>query len=204
MHLGMSGSLRVVPADTPYLKHDHCRLRSRQRRSLRLNDPRRFGSVHWHEGPPEATGCWRIWVSSPGSRVRWALSEDPGQRAAACGEELHHGWQGGRGRGQYLRERSAVSGRHPSHGSRPADHTCRLRRACGRIRHVLGAAIQMGGTTLRDFVNQDGNPGYFKQSLNVYDRAGEPCPVCASVLTGIRLGQRATVFCPKMPKGSGF
>ena len=73
-----------------------------------------------------------------------------------------------------------------------------------RIRDVLGAAIQMGGTTLRDFVNQDGNPGYFRQVLNVYDREGERCPICEWPLKGIRLGGRATVYCPKCQRAQGF
>ena len=68
----------------------------------------------------------------------------------------------------------------------------------------LAGAIQMGGTTLRDFVNQDGNPGYFSQSLNVYGREGLPCPICETPLSGIRLGQRSTVFCKKCQRAQGF
>jgi len=63
------------------------------------------------------------------------------------------------------------------------------------IKAVLAAAVNQGGTTLRDFVGGDGKPGYFKQQLNVYGRAGEPCRGCGEILTEIRLGQRSTVFC---------
>ena len=72
------------------------------------------------------------------------------------------------------------------------------------IRRVLGNAIAMGGTTLRDFVNSDGNPGYFQQSLYVYGRAGEPCRLCATPLKGIRTGQRASVFCPTCQAAGNF
>ena len=70
-----------------------------------------------------------------------------------------------------------------------------MNRLTGAIKEVLAAAILMGGTTLRDFVNSDGKPGYFTQSLNVYGRGGAPCRNCASSLKEIRLGQRTTVFC---------
>ncbi len=72
------------------------------------------------------------------------------------------------------------------------------------IQQVLRGAIDMGGTTLRDFVNQDGNPGYFKQSLNVYGRLGLPCRECATLLKGTRTGQRATVFCPNCQSAQSF
>jgi formamidopyrimidine-DNA glycosylase len=77
-------------------------------------------------------------------------------------------------------------------------------RLAAAVKAVLGQAIDMGGTTLRDFVNQDGQPGYFRQSLYVYGREGAPCKVCGTTLRGVRLGQRATVFCPKCQRAQGI
>jgi formamidopyrimidine-DNA glycosylase len=73
----------------------------------------------------------------------------------------------------------------------------RYGRPVDAIREVLSASIEQGGTTLRDFVNESGNPGYFKQTLNVYDRAGEPCRVCGTSIKSARLGQRSTFWCPR-------
>jgi formamidopyrimidine-DNA glycosylase len=77
------------------------------------------------------------------------------------------------------------------------------RRLADAVRQVLSGAIEMGGTTLRDFVNQDGQPGYFRQSLYVYGREGQPCKRCGTVLRGVRIGQRATVFCPNCQRAQG-
>jgi formamidopyrimidine-DNA glycosylase len=94
-------------------------------------------------------------------------------------------------------------------GIRPTTRASRItllgyERLVEAIRRVLDQAIAMGGTTLRDFVNQDGNPGYFKQSLNVYGRDGLPCLACGTRLKGVRTAQRATVFCPKCQSAQSF
>ena len=94
-------------------------------------------------------------------------------------------------------------------GIRPTARASRVTRVgydrlVAAIRSVLQGAIDMGGTTMRDFVNQDGNPGYFKQSLNVYGRLGLPCRRCATPLKGARTGQRATVFCPNCQGAQSF
>ena len=68
------------------------------------------------------------------------------------------------------------------------------------IKRVLAAAIRAGGTTLRDYVDTDGSPGYFRQKLFVYERAGEPCRVCQTVIKRFVQGQRATYFCPNCQK----
>lgn len=205
VHLGMSGSLRVLPHTTPYLKHDHVEVVFGDGQALRLNDPRRFGSVHWHPGDPES---------------HWLLSE-------LGPEPLERGFDGTYLKGRARTKRQAVKnfimdGRvvvgvgniYANEalflaGIRPTVAANRVTLAgydelAGRIRHVLAAAIQMGGTTLRDFVNQDGNPGYFKQSLNVYGREGLPCVACEAELSGIRLGGRATVFCKKCQRAQSF
>jgi formamidopyrimidine-DNA glycosylase len=205
LHLGMSGSLRVVPADTPYLKHDHVVFDLDNGASLRLNDPRRFGSVHWHEGAPECHWLLADLGIEPldrGFDGRYLKTRARGRRLAVKNFIMDGRVVVGVGN-IYANEALFLAGIRPTVAAGRITLAA-YEELAGRIRHVLGAAIQMGGTTLRDFVNQDGNPGYFKQSLNVYDRAGEPCPVCESVLTGIRLGQRATVFCRKCQRAQGF
>jgi len=94
-------------------------------------------------------------------------------------------------------------------GIRPTVPACRVtlvgyQRLALQISQILARAIQVGGTTLRDFVGSDGQPGYFRQSLNVYGRAGEACRVCSSLLKGMVLGQRSTVYCPECQKFSGW
>jgi formamidopyrimidine-DNA glycosylase len=213
LHLGMSGSLRVLPEDTPYLKHDHLALVFEDGRSLRLHDPRRFGSVHWQpvqpgEDPLKEAGRHRL-LSALGLEPLDPAFDGPYLKERARGRKLavKNFIMDGRvvvGVGNiYANEALFLA------GIRPTVQAGRVSRAgfevlSRRIREVLGAAIQMGGTTLRDFVNQDGNPGYFRQVLNVYDRAGQPCTVCGRPLKGIRLGGRATVYCSKCQSAQGF
>ena len=206
VHLGMSGSLRVLPEATDYLKHDHLALVFSGGQSLRLHDPRRFGSVHWHpQDDPEPH--WLLAKLGPepldpAFDGAYLKARARGRRLAVKNFIMDSRIVVGVGN-IYANEALFLA------GIRPNVAAGRVTRAgfdvlAGRIRHVLAAAIQMGGTTLRDFVNQDGNPGYFKQVLNVYDRAGEPCRVCGATLKDLRLGGRATVFCPKCQRAQGF
>lgn len=205
LHLGMSGSLRVLPQGTPPLKHDHVDFRLDSGRMLRLNDPRRFGSIHWQ--PADAGDHWLL----AGLGVE-PLSE------AFTGEYLKIAARGRRvSIKSLLMDGRIVVGVGNIYANealflariRPTLRAARVTRAsCERlareIKGVLGRAVAMGGTTLRDFVNQDGQPGYFRQSLFVYGREGLPCRCCGTRLKGLRLGQRATVFCPNCQRAQGF
>lgn len=213
IHLGMSGSLRVLPPETPYLRHDHLAIGFSSGRELRLHDPRRFGSVHWQPaGPGDDPGA-----SAHAHRLLVGLGPEPLDPA------FDGAYLKARARGRRVAVKSfimdarvvvGVGNIYATEalflaGIRPTVPAGRVSLAAwealaGRIRHVLAAAIQMGGTTLRDFVNQDGNPGYFRQSLNVYGRHGQPCPVCATTLKEVRVSGRASVFCPKCQKAQGF
>jgi formamidopyrimidine-DNA glycosylase len=209
----MSGSLRVLSRADAYLKHDHLILNFEGDQSLRLHDPRRFGSAHWQ---PVPVGVNPLEVAS-GHWLLRALGVEP-LDPAFTGEYLK---QRARGRRvavkNFIMDGQVVVGVGNIYanealflaGIRPTVQARRVSRAgygvlAERIRQVLAAAIQMGGTTLRDFVNQDGNPGYFKQVLNVYGREGAPCPLCETPLKGIRLGGRATVYCSKCQRAQGF
>ena len=198
VHLGMSGRLRVVSRSTPLIKHDHVDIAFEGDRVLRLNDPRRFGSVHHVEGAVE--DHWLLEHLGPEP-----LGED------FSGEYLHRRSRRVRQAVKtFIMDARVVVGVGNIYanealfraGIRPRVAAGRISRARhGRlveaIRATLGEAIEAGGTTLRDYVGSNGEPGYFAQSLNVYGREGELCRACGTVLTGIRLGQRATVYCPK-------
>ncbi|MGB0466795.1 MAG: bifunctional DNA-formamidopyrimidine glycosylase/DNA-(apurinic or apyrimidinic site) lyase [Pontibacterium sp.] len=195
IHLGMSGSLRVVSQTQDVGKHDHVDLCLKSGTLLRLTDPRRFGAVLWqpqgethkllsHLGPEPLTELFHV------------------DHLAACAEgrkipikSLIMDSKVVVGVGNiYANEALFSAAIHPK---RPAGKISRQRldRLVEEIKNVLASAIEQGGTTLKDFVGGDGKPGYFKQQLNVYGRAGEVCVNCDSVLKEIRLGQRSTVYC---------
>lgn len=195
VHLGMSGSLRVVePGERPG-KHDHIDILMQDGASLRFNDPRRFGSFLWLE-PGEQHPLLRHLGPEP-------LSE------AFDGAMLYRRSRGRKGPVKqfimdgkvvvgvgniYANEALFLSGIAPQ---RAAGRVGRERydHLADRIKRVLTSAIDQGGTTLRDFVGSDGKPGYFAQQLYVYGRGGEPCKHCDRPLVERRLGQRSTVHC---------
>ncbi|PVY77640.1 DNA-(apurinic or apyrimidinic site) lyase [Tamilnaduibacter salinus] len=198
VHLGMSGSLRVITDDSPLMKHDHIELTLEGGQRLRYNDPRRFGSWHWTDAPPEHHALLAPLGPEP-------LSPD------FTGDGLYHRSRGRRmpikafimdsrtvvGVGNiYACEALFMAGIHPQRAAGRVSQE-RYRRLVSAIRDILSAAILDGGTTLRDFVNSEGKPGYFAQSLSVYGRGGEPCHHCGRPLRDRRLGQRATVYCPR-------
>lgn len=197
VHLGMSGSLRIITDDTPAEKHDHIDLVLHSGAILRFNDPRRFGCWLWAEsaevhpliaslGPeplsPEFNG-----------RMLFQLSRSRNTPVKSFIMDSHVVVGAGN---IYANEALFHAGIHPKRkaGRISLDRYQRLVEA---IREILSAAILMGGTTLRDFVNSDGKPGYFAQSLLVYGRAGKPCPNCDTPLKEIRMNARSTVYCTR-------
>jgi formamidopyrimidine-DNA glycosylase len=195
VHLGMSGSLRVVPADQPPARHDHIDLLFDDGTCLRYNDPRRFGCFLWLE-PGEQHPLLRALGPEPLS------PEFDGdllyRRSRGRSAPVKNFIMDGKvvvGVGNiYANEALFLSGIRPD---RAAGRISRARYdvLAERIKQVLTSAIEQGGTTLRDFVGGDGKPGYFAQQLYVYGRAGEPCKCCGGVLRERRLGQRTSVYC---------
>jgi len=196
-HLGMSGSLRVLPTDAPWLKHDHYEVRLDKGGCLRFNDPRRFGSLHWVTGDP---------LEHP---LLAGLGPEPLDRG------FGGAYLAGRARGrkvaikQFLMDQRVVVGvgniyasealfRAGIHPRRAAGKVSaeRFERLADGVRTVLGEAIRQGGTTLRDYVSADGTPGYFRQKLFVYERDGQPCRRCRTPIRKLAQGQRSTYFCP--------
>lgn len=197
-HLGMSGSFRVLPANTPAGKHDHVDICFADQTLLRFNDPRRFGCL--------------LWVAD--EVAQHALLSRLGPEPLGEHFNGRYLWQQGRGRRTpvkafimdshvvvgvgniYANEALYMAGIHPRRAAGRIA-LARFEKLSTAIRRVLQKAIEAGGTTLRDFTNSNGDPGYFKQSLNVYGRSGEPCRQCGSLLREIRLCGRSTVYCSR-------
>jgi formamidopyrimidine-DNA glycosylase len=196
IHLGMSGSLRLVPVGATPEKHDHVDLQLSNGLMLRLRDPRRFGLMVWSGGDP---------LAHP---LLMGLGPEP--LAAAFSEEVL--FQRSRGRRipvkQFIMDAKVVVGvgniyanealfAAEIHPLRPAGEVSRgeYRALVTAIKKVLRRAITQGGTTLRDFVAGDGRPGYFQQQLSVYGRRAQSCVKCGRMIECVRLGQRATYFC---------
>ncbi len=197
LHLGMSGSLRIVDRGAEVGKHDHVDMVLGNGSILRLTDPRRFGALLWQAGDKPEThkllaslGPEPLAEAFDGERL-YRLSR--GRRAAVKTFIMDNAVVVGVGN-IYANEALFAAGIRPD---RAAGKIALARYQClaQEIRRVLAAAIERGGTTLRDFVGGDGKPGYFKQELKVYGRAGRDCTVCRRSLTELRLGQRSSVFC---------
>jgi formamidopyrimidine-DNA glycosylase len=197
VHLGMSGSLRMIKAATPPEPHDHVDVVFTDGRALRLRDPRRFGSLLWTTRAPEEHPLLRDLGPEPldgefSGNYLFDLSR--GRRVAVKLFLMNSHVVVGVGN-IYANEALFLAGVHPR---RAAGRIGRARydRLASAIRQVLNESITAGGTTLRDFTNGVGEPGYFGIYLRVYGRGGEPCPRCRQPVRDTRQGQRSTFYCP--------
>ncbi len=200
-HLGMSGSLRVMPADAPWLKHDHYELRLDTGRGLRFNDPRRFGSLHWVTGDPLEHPLLAGLGPEPldaGFDGACLAARAKGRKVAIKQFLMDQRVVVGVGN-IYASEALFRAGIHPRRAAGRVSPK-RLERLAEAVKAVLGEAIRQGGTTLRDYVNADGTPGYFRQKLYVYERDGQPCRRCGTAIRKLAQGQRSTYFCPACQK----
>lgn len=200
IHLGMSGSLRIIePADaSPLLKHDHIELRLETGYRVRYCDPRRFGAWLWTTGDPLCHPLLATLGPEPLGKAFGAgylASRLQGRRADIKTLVMDNRIVVGVGN-IYANEALFRAGINPT---RPGQSLTlqECQRLVSAIRSILRYAIRRGGTTLRDFVGGDGQPGYFAQELNVYGRDGQACRHCGTRLLSLRQGQRATVFCPR-------
>ncbi len=197
MHLGMSGSLRLNQPEVPPGRHDHVDLILADGRRLRLHDPRRFGAVLWSDAPeahpllaglgvepltPQFDGPWLHGLCL-GRRLPIKTLLMDAHRLVGVGNI-------------YANESLFHAGIHPltAAGRLSARRAARLADA---IRATLEAAIAAGGSSLRDFVDGHGRPGYFQQMYFVYGRAGKSCRHCGQTIVSLRLGGRATYLCPR-------
>lgn len=201
VHLGMSGSLRIDAPQRPPKKHDHVEWALDNGSLLRLHDPRRFGSVHWIEGPPAEHPLLR------------ELGPEP-LEAEFDGGHLHRQSRRYRcavkhfimnskvvvGVGNiYANEALFLAGIAPARAANRVSAP-QYGKLAAAIKTVLQDAIRQGGTTLRDFVNPEGNPGYFRLQLRVYERAGSPCAQCGKAIRHKVMGQRSSYYCSHCQK----
>lgn len=197
IHLGMSGRLRLLSCSAPRQKHDHVELILINNHCLRFHDPRRFGCWLWHTHPESHALIAQLGPEPFADEFSVAYMQHTlAKRRTLIKHQLMDAhFVVGVGN-IYANEALFYAGIAPirtSH-SLSAEECARLH---AEIRNVLGRAIKAGGTTLKDFINPEGNPGYFSQELAVYGRAQQPCIVCQTPLQSLRLQQRITVFCPK-------
>ena len=195
IHLGMSGSLRIVKADEPPSFHDHFDLVF-GRHALRYCDPRRFGCLLWIEGEPELHKLLADLGPEPLTDAFTAeyLYERTRKRTQAIKQFIMDSKIVVGVGNIYANESLFMAGIKPirTAGSLTRKNCEDLVRD---IKFVLQRSIDQGGTTLRDFVGGDGKPGYFKQQLLVYGRGGEPCTLCKKPLKEVRMNDRTTVYC---------
>ncbi len=197
LHLGMSGSLQVVPGSVPAGRHDHIDLVLASGMVARLTDPRRFGAVLWEPNDPLRHPLLARLAPEPlGTEFNaaWLHAHIRGRRAAIKTIVMDSHIVVGVGN-IYASESLFHAGIHPGLAAGRVS-LLRCNRLVVAIRQTLAAAIEAGGSTLRDYVGAEGRPGYFQQTYFVYGRQGEPCRVCATTVKGYRQGQRSTFFCP--------
>jgi formamidopyrimidine-DNA glycosylase len=198
IHLGMSGSLRLVPPSSQPGPHDHVDLILAGGLCLRLRDPRRFGALLWLDGPAETHPLLVHLGPEPledGFDGDHLYRVSRGRRIAVKAFIMDSRVVVGVGN-IYANEALFAAGIHPNRASGRIGLD-RYRSLAGSIRAVLGDAIAQGGTSLRDFVQEDGSPGYFAQYLQVYGRVGEPCRTCGTPIGLRRIGQRSSFYCPR-------
>lgn len=195
-HLGMSGSLRIVSPDEAPEKHDHVDWLMSNGCVLRYRDPRRFGSLHWAAGDPfQHKLLASLGVEPFDTQFTGSYLYQKSRKRTVAVKQFIMNAQVVVGVGNiYANEALFMAGIRPLRGAGSISLQ-RYERLATAIKEILKDAIKEGGTTLRDFVNSSGNPGYFKQKLDVYGRGGEPCTGCGQQLIERQLGNRATVFC---------
>lgn len=197
IHLGMSGSVFIVERDTPAALHEHFDLELGSGQALRFRDPRRFGSLHWSDDPMKHRLIRDLGPEPLGEAFdgEWLWNRSRGRRVAVKQFIMNAANVVGVGN-IYASESLFLAGINPK---RAAGRVSRPRydRLAATIRQVLQKAIKAGGTTLRDFYGGDGEPGYFRHELAVYDREGDPCITCKTPVTAIVQGQRRTYYCKR-------
>ena len=196
VHLGMSGSLRMLPSGTPPRPHDHWDLVLDSGRALRFHDPRRFGSLHWVVGDPLAHPLLAKLGPEPLSTDFDAeyLHRATRKRSVAIKHLIMNSHMVVGVGNIYASEalfRARISPRRAARRITREESKALVR----AIKEVLSEAIEIGGTTLRDYVNAEGTPGYFSQQLFVYERSKQPCRICKSPIKQFTQGQRSTYWC---------
>tara|TARA_R110000868_G_scaffold380784_1_gene646905 strand:- start:80305 stop:81117 length:813 start_codon:yes stop_codon:yes gene_type:complete len=197
LHLGMSGSLRILPATTAPLKHDHVDIVLQSGKCLRFNDPRRFGCLLWSKQPGQHKLLSQLGPEplSDEFTTDYLFQQSRKKKQAVKTFIMDSHVVVGVGN-IYANEALFMAGIRPRVAAGGLSKP-RYEKLVTAIKFVLQRSIDVGGTTLKDFLDSDGKPGYFQQMLNVYGRGDLPCRKCDTKLKEIRLGQRSTVYCPQ-------
>jgi len=201
VHLGMSGSLRILPSTASIEKHDHFELQFDDGQCLRLRDPRRFGCVLWEKGDPFQHKLLINLGPEPLDNLFNAelLFERSRKRKTSIKQFIMDAKIVVGVGNIYASEALFLAGIKPT---KLAGKITKINAQdlTAAIKKILKQAIKQGGTTLKDFKSSDGKPGYFQQKLKVYDRKGEACLICKKPITCITLGQRSTFYCSHCQK----
>lgn len=198
LHLGMSGSLRIVPADQPPALHDHVDLVLESGQALRLRDPRRFGAVLFCADEPAQHKLLQGLGPEPLEKeftADWMFDLTRGRTAPIKSVLMDNRVVCGVGN-IYANESLFRAGIHPARQAGKISKE-RYQKLVDEVRVTLRAAIKAGGSSLRDFVHADGSSGYFQQQYLVYGREGEKCKTCGSTIKSVRIGQRSAFYCPR-------
>lgn len=197
LHLGMSGRLRILAEPCSPQKHDHVDIHFSNHAYLRFTDPRRFGAILWTTEDPLAHPLLKNIGPEPLTsqfNTGYLLKKAKNRSTAIKSFIMDGKIVAGVGN-IYATEALFLAGIHPSRlASKVTEEE--FAKLVPLIKQILKAAIKKGGTTLKDFTQSDGSPGYFSIQLNVYGKAGQACPQCKTPLESMRLGQRGTTFCP--------
>jgi len=198
LHLGMSGRLCLLERDEPPGKHDHVDIVFDDGRVLRLRDPRRFGAVLWLEGDPLQHALLRDLGPEPltadfDGAYLYRATRRRSAPIKTCIMDSHLVV----GVGNIYASESLFRAGIPPQTQAGKLGPARCDRLVQEIRATLQAALDAGGSSLRDFFGADGNPGYFQQTYFVYGREGQPCLVCGGAVASLRQGQRSTFYCPR-------
>ena len=201
LHLGMSGVLRIVRNDTLVAKHDHVDIQFTNGTCLRFSDPRRFGCVLWTDEDPLQHSLLKKLAPEPLNQefnTNYLFAKSRKKSVSTKQFVMNNQHVVGVGN-IYANEALFSANISPKRaaGKLTRDECKKLVTA---IKNVLRKAIKFGGTTLKDFTDSDGNPGYFRNELQVYGHGGEPCPKCGAKLKELRQGGRATVYCSACQK----
>ena len=197
IHLGMSGSLRILDPGTPRHLHDHIDILFDGDRSLRFRDPRRFGCVLWARRPAQHRLLKSLGPEPLADEFNGAYLFQTSRRRPGAIKNLLMNANVVSGLGNiYANEALYAAGIHPH---RAANRTSlkRYERLADEIKRILVEAIAAGGTTLRDFQRADGQPGYFRYALKVYDREGAHCLQCRTTVRRSSIQQRSSFYCPR-------
>lgn len=197
LHLGMSGSIRIVDPKSAPEKHDHFDIVTTQGDAVRFNDPRRFGSLLWGGADPAKHPLLAKLGPEPldaGFTAEYLHASSRGRRVSIKQHIMNSHCVVGVGN-IYASEALFYAGINPTRAAGRVS-LARMHRLVNEIQKVLNSAIKQGGTTLRDYRNGDGKPGYFRQQLAVYEREGTACKTCSAPIRRRVQGQRATYYCP--------